>query len=112
MDKVGCERKDCEWVETEDADDCVFTTTSRTATPEEPGCCADDYANGNDKCMRPLIKLPLEERSELRLRVGSDDHAGAGLLLLQPVRGVRQALDAARLPTAELRRTTEASCLR
>ena len=48
-DQVGCERKECEWVETEDADDCVLNTktpTTTTTTTEGPSCCKADSAFG------------------------------------------------------------------
>merc|ERR1712013_770833 len=49
-DQMGCERKDCEWLETEDPNDCVLTTTSTTTTTEEPGCCKGDSAKSNPMC--------------------------------------------------------------
>merc|ERR1712013_288510 len=50
-DQMGCERKDCEWVETDDPNDCVITTTTSTpTTTEDPGCCKGDSAKSNDKC--------------------------------------------------------------
>jgi len=51
-DQVGCERKDCEWVETDEPNDCVLTTTTTTTTTttEEPGCCAGDSMSSTDKC--------------------------------------------------------------
>jgi len=51
-DAVGCERKGCEWVVTEDFDDCVLTTTTTTTstTTEEPGCCMGDSTKTNPRC--------------------------------------------------------------
>merc|ERR1719420_2727987 len=50
-DQTGCERKDCEWVETEDPNDCVITTTSSPTTTEEaPGCCKGDSPKSNPMC--------------------------------------------------------------
>jgi len=39
-DQIACERKTCEWIETEDPNDCAMaTTTSPPSTTEEEGCC-------------------------------------------------------------------------
>ena len=55
-DQVGCERKDCEWLETEDTSDCeITTTTSSPTTPsptDAPGCCYGDSYKANGKCAR------------------------------------------------------------
>jgi len=46
-DRAGCERKKCEWVETDDESDCEITTASPT---EESGCCAGESAKKNPAC--------------------------------------------------------------
>merc|ERR1719486_959829 len=52
LDQTGCERKGCEWVVTDDYDECILTTTttSTTTTTEEPGCCKGDSPRTNDRC--------------------------------------------------------------
>merc|ERR1719317_950273 len=52
LDQTGCERKGCEWVITDDYDECILTTTTTTTTTttEEPGCCKGDSARTNDRC--------------------------------------------------------------
>jgi len=52
-DQIGCERKSCEWIETDDAMDCVITTSSTTTPPTttaDPGCCKGDSAKSTEKC--------------------------------------------------------------
>merc|ERR1719361_1325530 len=50
MEQGKCEDKGCEWVQTEDPDDCVLTTTSTTTTTETPGCCAGDSVRTTERC--------------------------------------------------------------
>merc|ERR1719481_1386720 len=49
-DQKSCERKSCEWVVTDDEDDCVITTTDSPTTTITPGCCAHTSLRPNDKC--------------------------------------------------------------
>merc|ERR1719347_1263510 len=51
-DQIACERKDCEWLLTDDEKDCELTTTTTTTTTttEEPGCCAANNAKHSDMC--------------------------------------------------------------
>merc|ERR1719347_579985 len=51
-DEIACERKDCEWVLTEDASECIMTTTTTTTTTTTvaPGCCKADSAKRQDMC--------------------------------------------------------------
>merc|ERR1719361_3362622 len=53
MEQGKCEDKGCEWLITDDPDDCVITTTS-TSTPsttsEEVGCCKGEDAKSNEMC--------------------------------------------------------------
>jgi len=46
-DQVGCERKSCTWLLTEDPKDCEITTTVSVA---DPGCCKGTSMSSNDKC--------------------------------------------------------------
>merc|ERR1740123_2941097 len=50
MDRTSCERKECEWLVTDEPNDCVITTTSTTTTTETPGCCKGDSMAANEKC--------------------------------------------------------------
>ena len=50
-DEIGCERKECEWVVTDDRSDCIMTTTSTTTTTKGPGCCTSDEWRAADKCL-------------------------------------------------------------
>merc|ERR1719420_1382678 len=52
LDQTGCEHKGCEWVVTDDYDECILTTTTTTTTTttEEPGCCKGDSARTNERC--------------------------------------------------------------
>merc|ERR1712013_474379 len=49
MDEMGCARKGCEWIVTDEPDDCIITTTTTTTTAE-PGCCKGDSARTNERC--------------------------------------------------------------
>jgi len=51
-DQTSCERKDCEWLVTDDDSDCVITTTTTTTTTttQVPGCCKGSSSASNDKC--------------------------------------------------------------
>merc|ERR1719260_757463 len=49
-DQKACERKDCEWLVTDDDTDCEITTTSTTSTTETPGCCKGTSRTSNDAC--------------------------------------------------------------
>merc|ERR1719464_1582842 len=46
-----CEDKGCSWLETDDPDDCVITTTETPTTTVAPGCCDSDVSQRFfDKC--------------------------------------------------------------
>ena len=49
--QVSCERKDCEWLLTDDPEDCVITTTESPTTTVEPGCCKADSVKREDMCL-------------------------------------------------------------
>merc|ERR1719230_1338121 len=51
-DQTACERKDCEWLLTDDEKDCELTTTTTTTTTTTvaPGCCKADSAKRQDMC--------------------------------------------------------------
>jgi len=62
LDQVGCERKDCEWLETDDSKDCILTTTSTSTTTVAPGCCYGDSYKANGKCMVASDQRQCESR--------------------------------------------------
>jgi len=51
-DQIACERKDCEWIITDDFTDCELTTTTTTTTTTTPapGCCKADSARHQGMC--------------------------------------------------------------
>merc|ERR1719391_918715 len=49
-DRNSCERKSCEWLVTDDEDDCVITTTETPTTTATPGCCKGTSRTSNDAC--------------------------------------------------------------
>jgi len=64
-DQKGCERKDCEWVLTDNPEDCVMTTTTTTTTTttEAPGCCMADSAKRQDMCDKKESKSKCDRSS-------------------------------------------------
>jgi len=65
LDQTGCERKGCEWVITDDYDECILTTTTTTTTTttEEPGCCKGDSARTNERCNKMETRDKCERSS-------------------------------------------------
>merc|ERR1719464_898935 len=61
-----CEDKGCSWLETDDPDDCIITTTSApttTSSPTEPaGCCHGDSYKANDKCAKATAQDKCEDK--------------------------------------------------
>merc|ERR1712087_770049 len=49
-DQAQCERKGCEFVETDDFSDCDITTTETPTTTVTPGCCKGTSRTSNDAC--------------------------------------------------------------
>merc|ERR1719443_1796280 len=48
--RADCERRGCDFLVTDDEDDCVITTTDSPTTTITPGCCAHTSLRPNDKC--------------------------------------------------------------
>merc|ERR1740123_193437 len=74
-DQTGCERKDCEWVETEDPNDCVITTetpTTTTTTTPPPGCCKADSAKRQDMCDLKETQAKCDRSSSCSWQLGDD----------------------------------------
>merc|ERR1719445_1186956 len=69
MDQIGCERKGCEWVITDDFDDCVLTTTTTT---EEPGCCKGDSVRTNERCNKMETRDKCERSSSCHFISGGE----------------------------------------
>ena len=66
-DQDRCESMGCEWVLTDDVDDCILTTTTTTTTTTtaDPGCCMGDSAHqralqqdGGPRQLRALVVVP------------------------------------------------------
>merc|ERR1712013_324999 len=74
MDEMGCARKGCEWIVTDDFDDCVLTTTTTTTTTttEEPGCCKGDSARTNERCNKMEGREKCERSSSCHFLSGGD----------------------------------------
>merc|ERR1712087_832475 len=49
-DQAQCERKGCEFVQTDDFSDCEITTTETPTTTATPGCCKGTSRTSNDAC--------------------------------------------------------------
>merc|ERR1719232_38816 len=49
-DQAQCERKGCEFIETDDFSDCDITTTETPTTTVTPGCCKGTSRTSNDAC--------------------------------------------------------------
>jgi len=49
-DRARCEDMGCDFLVTDDPNDCIVTTTETPTTTQEPGCCAGDSAKSNEKC--------------------------------------------------------------
>merc|ERR1740131_191306 len=49
-DRDRCEDMGCTFLETDDPEDCVFTTTETSTTTEEVGCCKGEGAKENEMC--------------------------------------------------------------
>merc|ERR1719295_2187778 len=49
-DRARCEDMGCEFLVTDDEDDCVITTTETPTTTATPGCCKGTSRTSNDAC--------------------------------------------------------------
>jgi len=71
-DQIGCERKRCEWIETDDASDCALTTETPTV---ESGCCAasaGESAKKNEMCNGKASREKCERGKGCDWREGED----------------------------------------
>jgi len=65
MEQGECESKGCEWLITDDPEDCRVTTTS-TSTPtttSEVGCCKGEDAKSNEMCNKKTDRAQCERSS-------------------------------------------------
>merc|ERR1719463_49939 len=71
-----CEDKGCNWLVTDDPEDCEMTTTTTTSTtpsPTEGGCCDSDVSQKKfDKCILKLTESQCERMSECFWNAGYD----------------------------------------
>merc|ERR1719187_2883628 len=71
-----CEDIGCNWMFTEDPEDCEMTTTttsSTTPSPTEGGCCDSDVSQKKfDKCILKLTESECERMSECFWNSGDD----------------------------------------
>merc|ERR1711971_304556 len=71
MEQGKCESKGCEWLITDDPEDCRVTTTSTstpTTTSEEAGCCYGDTAKTNEMCAEKEEKDSCERSGKCEWR--------------------------------------------
>merc|ERR1712087_906316 len=52
----SCERKSCNWLITDDPEDCVVTTTTTEPTTTESGCCKGTNFKSNEGCNAMLTE--------------------------------------------------------
>jgi len=69
-DQLGCERKDCEWVVTDDDSECDITTTTSSV---ELGCCAGTTAKNSDMCNEKTDRDSCERTGKCEFRVDELD---------------------------------------
>ena len=62
-DRTRCEDMGCSFLETEDPDDCLMTTTETPTTTAEVGCCKGDSAKTNDMCNSRLTRSQCDRSS-------------------------------------------------
>jgi len=67
-----CERSDCEWFATDDAEDCAMTTTETPTTTVEPGCCSSDSAKKFAMCNVKADVKSCERSSSCFWKVGAE----------------------------------------
>merc|ERR1719230_2523641 len=62
-DRSRCEDMGCEFLVTDDPDDCIMTTTETPTTTEDVGCCMGDSHKTNDMCNNRLTRSQCERSS-------------------------------------------------
>jgi len=72
-DQMSCERKSCNWLITEDPEDCVVTTTTTTPRTTEIGCCAGTTAMNTAMCNEKIGQEQCERSGKCEFRVLEED---------------------------------------
>merc|ERR1719153_1550289 len=62
-DRDRCEDMGCEFLVTDDPDDCIMTTTSTPTTTQEQGCCKADSKKREDMCLARDTREKCEKSS-------------------------------------------------
>merc|ERR1719361_1794330 len=71
-DQMSCERKSCNWLITDDPEDCVVTTTTSPPRTTEVGCCDSDSARSFDMCDAKETRAKCERSSSCFFVSGAD----------------------------------------
>merc|ERR1719232_1422947 len=71
-DKDRCEDMGCTFLETDDPNDCVMTTTTEPTTTEELGCCYGESAKENEMCGNKVGRDQCERAGNCEFREGTD----------------------------------------
>jgi len=72
-DQKSCERKSCNWLITDDPEDCVVTTTTSTPRTTEMGCCAGTTAKNTPMCNEKVGREACERSGKCEFRVLEED---------------------------------------
>merc|ERR1719515_185263 len=71
-DKDRCEDMGCTFLETDDPNDCVMTTTTEPTTTEELGCCYGEGVKENEMCGNKVGRDQCERSGKCEFREGAD----------------------------------------
>merc|ERR1712087_754705 len=71
-DRARCEDMGCEFLVTDDPDDCEMTTTSTPTTTEEVGCCYGEGVKENEMCGNKVGRDQCERSGKCEFREGED----------------------------------------
>merc|ERR1719317_1826094 len=71
-DQERCESRGCNWMVTDDPDDCLITTTNTPTTTEEPGCCYGEGVKENEMCATKIGRDQCERSGTCEFRSGDD----------------------------------------
>jgi len=69
----SCERMSCNWLITDDPEDCVVTTTTSTPVTTESGCCAGMDKKSSAMCGEKIGRESCERSGKCEFRAGEDD---------------------------------------
>merc|ERR1712087_422899 len=71
-DRARCEDMGCEFLVTDDPDDCEMTTTSTPTTTQEVGCCYGEGVKENEMCGNKVGRDQCERSGKCEFREGED----------------------------------------